>query len=421
VTDDEASPRDEADATRPALAAGTEPEVLGGETAGEVDADPTNPFFVSKRAAAVFKHAVLDQYLVPFASKIGKYAPGGRVVYIDGYAGPGRYKDNTKGSPALVLEHAESMADYRTLECLFVERSRADFRRLKGLVTEAQQRGITCDAYPGSVSRRLDDLLTRAGGAPLFVFLDPFGLGLPFTELTAKVLGGARGPQGAKTEVLINFSANATRRIGGFLDPKCAAKNRNSTLEAMDRVCGDDWWREVYRAHDSNEARVEAIANEYARRVARTVKAGFRTSSVRNRSALQPVYHLVFLSRHPDGLWLFGDALARAQQKWRRVLDPPPAHVEGTLFDLPDNFEQEEARRSEEWKGEIKRNIVRLLEYTGEFDIRDRYGEVFGSALGLAPYPLLRKAVKELYQEGRTSCSGIGDPSRFRLTRPQAT
>jgi three-Cys-motif partner protein len=414
-------PFDESEATEPEPSAATEAEVLGGETAGEADADATNPFFVSKKAAAVLKHAVLDQYLVPFASKIGKYAPDGRVVYIDGYAGPGRYKDGTKGSPALVIEQAESVGSYRTLECLFVERRSADYLRLKTLVTEAQDRGILCEAYQGSISRRLDQLLARAGGAPLFVFLDPFGLGLPFSELTGKVLGGLRGPLGAKTEVLLNFSANATRRIGGFLDPGCGAKNRDATLDSMDRVCGGDWWREVYQAHDTNEARVEAIANKYASRVAQTTEAGYWTSVVRNRSTLQPVYHLVFFSRHPDGLWLFGDALARAQQKWRRALDPPPAHVEGTLFDMPDTFEQEEARRAEEWKEELKRNIVRLLGRDGDFSIRDRYAEVFGAALGLAPDPLVRKAVKELYREGRTGCTGIGDPSKFLLTRNGTT
>jgi hypothetical protein len=47
------------------------PEVLGGEAAGEQDIQSSNPFFVSKKAAAVLKHALLEQYLVPFAAKVG--------------------------------------------------------------------------------------------------------------------------------------------------------------------------------------------------------------------------------------------------------------------------------------------------------------------------------------------------------------
>lgn len=403
---------EELDDTAPA------PEVLGGETAGEQDVQVGHPFFVSKKAAAVLKHALLDQYLIPFTAKVGHTARENRVVYIDGYAGPGRYEDKTLGSPALVLDHAKALASYRTLECHFVERRRSDFARLQALVQEAQAAGINCNAYQGSVSKHLNSLLERAGDAPLFVFLDPFGLGIPFEELTTRVLGGARGPGGHKTEVLLNFSANATRRIGGFLDPSCAAKNRDVTLESMDRVCGGPWWRDVYASYASNEERVEAIADEYGARVARAVKSYAWTSDVRNRATLQPVYHLVFFTRHPDGAWLFGDALARAQQKWRRVLEPPPVHDDGALFDVPDSFDEEEESRSAAWKEEIKRNILHILQTEGDFHIRYRLPDVFGTALGLAPHTLLRSAVKELHRDGRTGCTGVGKVWKYHITRP---
>jgi hypothetical protein len=219
--------------------------------------------------------------------------------------------------------------------------------------------------------------------------------------------------------VLLNFSAKATRRIGGFLDPDCPAPNRNVTLES-NRVCGGEWWREVYASYPTNEERVEAIAVEFANRVGSAVDAAAWTSDVRNRATLQPVYHLVFFTRHPDGVWLFGDALARAQKAWRRVLDPPPGHDEDALFDKPDTFADEEESRAEQWKDEMKRNIVRILETEGDFDVRYRQPEVFGNALGLAPLPLLRKAVKELYREGRTGCNGVGDVWAYRITRPVA-
>jgi hypothetical protein len=51
-------------------------------------------FFESKRAAAVFKHAILSGYVVPFASKTGSSSAGNRVVIVDGYAGAGRYDVN---------------------------------------------------------------------------------------------------------------------------------------------------------------------------------------------------------------------------------------------------------------------------------------------------------------------------------------
>ena len=63
-------------------------EDLGGEVAGEKDTEQGSLFFVSKKAAAVLKHEILRQYVVPFVSKVGSYATASRVVYLDGYAGP---------------------------------------------------------------------------------------------------------------------------------------------------------------------------------------------------------------------------------------------------------------------------------------------------------------------------------------------
>ena len=61
-------------------------EDLGGEVAGEKDTEQGSLFFVSKKAAAVLKHEILRQYVVPFVSKVGSYATASRVVYLDGYA-----------------------------------------------------------------------------------------------------------------------------------------------------------------------------------------------------------------------------------------------------------------------------------------------------------------------------------------------
>lgn len=63
-------------------------EDLGGEKAGEKNTEQGSQFFVSKKAAAVLKHEILRQYVVPFVSKVGRNATGSRVVYLDGYAGP---------------------------------------------------------------------------------------------------------------------------------------------------------------------------------------------------------------------------------------------------------------------------------------------------------------------------------------------
>ncbi len=68
-------------------------------------------FFDGKAEAARLKHLILRKYLPPFISKVGYTATDGRVVIVDGYAGPGRYEDGSEGSererqsPLLVQVH----------------------------------------------------------------------------------------------------------------------------------------------------------------------------------------------------------------------------------------------------------------------------------------------------------------------------
>ncbi|MET7581684.1 three-Cys-motif partner protein TcmP [Streptomyces microflavus] len=379
---------------------------LSGETAGEEVRDDTSPFFVSKKAAAVLKHAILDKYVVPFASKVGKYAPDGRVVYLDGYAGPGRYDDGTPGSPALILESAAAIADFRKLDCYFIEKNRKNFQSLSQLVAEAREQGLDAHALQGRVERHLDHVLEAAQGAPLFAFLDPFGLGITFEALTERIFGSRRASR-QPTEVLLNFNANAVRRIGGLLTSWKSTPGKPATLRALDVACGGDWWREEFVNSADNAEAVGRITRGFARRVGRAVGAGSWTVGVRNRANLQVAYNLVHFSRHRDGLWLFGEAASLAQVEWRRACLPP--ETPGMLFNAGDTFEQEEEARRLGWIKRIRANLEDLLHKHGSIVVGDYQAEVLAGVLGEAREKHVRAAIKELFREGKTTCNGVGN------------
>ncbi|MCF6746004.1 three-Cys-motif partner protein TcmP [Blastococcus sp. KM273128] len=105
----------------------------GGENAREGSSDP---FFVSKQAAAVFKHKLLASYFPKFAGKAGSNESDQRLVYVDTHAGRGVYDDGTDGSPLLIARTAKDMREARRIDCLFVERGRSNFRRLDRVLNE---------------------------------------------------------------------------------------------------------------------------------------------------------------------------------------------------------------------------------------------------------------------------------------------
>ncbi|MEW2086096.1 three-Cys-motif partner protein TcmP [Streptomyces sp. NPDC005283] len=389
---------------------------LSGESVGE-DHDSSSPFFVSKKAAAVLKHEILKQYVVPFASKVGRYAPDGRVVYLDSYAGPGRYEDGTPGSPALILESAARVAAFRQLDCYFVERGRKNFRSLAQLVAEAHEQGLAAHALQGRAEKHLESVLSRAQGAPLFAFLDPFGLGLSFDALTRQIFGTRteRGATGRPaTEVLLNFNANAVRRIGGLLTSGKDTPNKPAILSAMDTACGGTWWRDVYLASSDNPEAVARITQGFVERVRTAVGSGAAAIEVRNRAHHQVAYHLVLFSRHRDGLWLFGEAASLAQVEWRRA-QLPPSNDE-MLWSPADTFDDEEVQRATKWVRTIRSNIENLLKARGSFTVDDHQSEIMAGVLGEAREKHIRAAVKELYKAGTTNCNGVGTIRRFRIT-----
>lgn len=267
----------------------------------------------------------------------------------------------------------------------------------------------------------LGDLLSRASGIPLFVFLDPFGLMIPFEDAAAIFKKRPVGLGAAGTEVLINFSAVALRRIAGHLT---SATPNAATLKRMDDVCGGDWWRDAWLQHapskdatdEQKEAAEEAVVNGYAGRLGGAAPSGHWTFDVRNRAHHRAAYHLVFLTRHQDGLLLFGEALSLGLEKWRQAVWN--ADTAGSLFDgEADAFKAQEAALADGWINEIESNLRALLAAHEAFDISKHYVGVYGSALGRARERHLRAAWKRLHLDGTTSTNSKGKLIDKRIVR----
>lgn len=364
-------------------------------------------FHESKKSAAVLKHAIIDSYAPVFIGKTGSRSVDNRVSFIDGYAGPGRYDDGEEGSGAMLIRHAHKYADMpRTVELHFVESDPDTLEKLVGTV-ESEAEGLSVTVDDGDISTHLPALLEQSDGVPLFVYLDPCGLVIPFDEVVQ--IFSRPGAYGSPaTEVLINFSAVTLRRIAGHLTSDKAVEG---TLARMDEVCGGDWWRDEWLAHlpDKDAAEAAVIAG-YADRLSKAAGSGHWTVDVRSRDGLKPLYYLIFASRHMDGLEYFGEASSLGLEKWRRHAAKHDA--DGTLFGDDDSWEStfkaEEATLSAEWVEEIAGRLADELAKGEPFRVQDRYSEVFGDLVGIARNKHLRAAMKVVLKAGLTSTSPVG-------------
>lgn len=385
-------------------------------------------FFAQQRAAAAFKHGILKRYPAVFAGKAGSITSG-RVVFLDGYAGAGRYEDGSPGSPLLFVQAAQHLGELRKVTGIFVEQHRDRCARLREVLAEVGATGVNYEILEGDLGAHLPGLLPAAAGAALFAFLDPFGTALDRKQLRSQLLGRAgRAP----TEVLLHFSISTVARIGGLLraaerDQRDLEERDRKTIANVDRFLGGTWWQESFRAVAGEEDLVTAtevaldVAQHYCASLA--TETGFQSISmpVRPAAQQQPKYVLVLFTRHPAGVWEFASAVGMAGRDWQQALhDAERARDQAAqdrlgmeaLFDVarePFDPEAYERDRRPVWTRGLAENIQRLLAEHGDFRPFERTVQVYGPLLGRAWERHVRRAVKDLYRQGEITNDGKYD------------
>ncbi len=353
-------------------------------------------FFESPQAAAVYKHRLLRTYVPAWAGKVGSRAPGKRVFIYDAYSGPGRYDNQAPGSPELVVDTAIAMARLRTVHSIFSDKEPAYIARLNDLLLE---KGVPLDTYEvrqGTVETNLNGVISTVGDAPLFVFLDPFGLTVPFDVVVQTLIGRRKSGWSAtlqpKTELLMNFSYDAVRRIAGVLRSDSDHAARGAQIAALDRALGGDWWQSI--AMTATEGWIHEILVGFATRVIGAARGfGFMTADVADSLTAQPIYELVLFTAHPDGLWEMANAMSLARQDWRDFLvKQEEDRNQGQLVMRALDFDDDPGA----WVTEIASNIRALLAESGTVSVRGSLGRVLGKTLGLARETHLRSALKLL-------------------------
>ena len=373
---------------------GLEASLATGTSAGLLDSND--------HAQSIFKHAIIKHYLSPFLAMAGSTSDGRRLVVMDGFAGRGRYANGSPGSAELILRAVEKLRESRTVSTFFAETDLDNYRALASVVGEYTAKGLAARALYGPAEMHLATVVAAAQGVPLFLFLDPCGAMLPFSPL-AEILRAPRRATRPPTELLLNFSAEFTRRTTGQL-----VKGQVDTagVRRMDVTCGTMRWREAaMNAHRASrdgtfELAAEAVVGGYARQLGRAAGMFHVTVPVRRRLRLQPVYHLIFLTRSQYGIWVFADALGKARQEWLRAtgrLDDS-----GPQLALPGLSKEEDMQYLVDSEKDRAQQIIeqnlRELTRPGLPPVRlvDHTISVFGKAYGIATDATVSAAIRAL-------------------------
>ncbi|MGH3808677.1 MAG: three-Cys-motif partner protein TcmP [Pseudonocardiaceae bacterium] len=167
------------------------------------------------------KHDMLASYLDGWYPILSRW--NGRVLFLDGFAGRGRYKNGAIGSPLIALKHLLNHTYFprmrhREFVFLFVEANPANFESLRYEVDQFMRShspwpdNVKVDvrhaAFDETATEILHNLRTqKAKLAPTFAFVDPFGYSGLSINLLADLLAYPR------TEIFVNFMVGHVNRF----------------------------------------------------------------------------------------------------------------------------------------------------------------------------------------------------------------
>ena len=192
------------------------------------------------------KHLVLKFYLDGWFPILARW--NRRLVFIDGFAGPGEYANGELGSPLIALRcvnrHKES-GRLRDVEVvlLFIESDEARASHLADrLKREALPADVTFYVMTRRFSDHMQDILDyldkqKKALAPAFVMIDPFGIKGSSMELIDRTL------QNDKSECMISFMYEPIRRF----------HQRPEFGEPLDELFGTPDWRRCLNMPEGDE------------------------------------------------------------------------------------------------------------------------------------------------------------------------
>ena len=286
------------------------------------------------------KHFILGEYLKAWFPML--CSSNSRIVYIDGFAGPGKYEDGEIGSPLIVLNIVKNHIIPLKCEIIFyfIEENSKRHANLQELVNqiklpESQKIGVVKNKFRDEVQEIFDDLDKNGQHlAPCFMLIDPFGYShTPFT-LIKKAMSYK------KCEVLITFMYDFINRF--ILE--------EDKVEIFDELFGTHEWVNIKKCPDAND-RKEFLKNLYLSQLHDEAGVEFVIPFEMINKHNHTVYFLIFATNSIHGLRKMKDAMWKVDETGDFTFSDIRDPHQTVLFQKEPNISQLKRMIIEKFKG----------------------------------------------------------------------
>lgn len=282
-------------------------------------------FFQEKKEWSRTKDALLGSYLKPYLAKI--LSAGHPLVYIDSFAGAGKYGDSTNGSPLIALDTVNSVLKItktlgasKLIELIFVEKLHYEelcdnvnqYVRLNG--------GISPTTIQGCHEEQILKVLENKRNYNVFLYIDPFGvkqLDFSLYEKLSKL--GFRS-----IELLVNFNSY------GFFRWACSALQvevmsseellndtsfpDNPNEANVSRIAGGNYWKYVIKQYKNRKISAHVAESQIALLYKRRLMKCFRYAldiPLRAKLGHPPKYRMFHVCNHHEGCYLMSEDMQK--------------------------------------------------------------------------------------------------------------
>lgn len=301
------------------------------------------------------KHIILRKYLDAWLPIMTNWSK--RVLYIDGFSGPGEYIDGSDGSPVVAIKcfGQHTVQNKAEIVMLFIEKDKERFdyleNKLKQLTIPSR---IQYQCVNGEFRDKMEEILNfldegKKRMAPSFVFIDPFG----FTGIPMSII--KRIMSYKSCEVFITFMFDDINRF--IEDEKLETSFKelfgvddNQYLEAKSKTNPDE--RRNF-LHDLYKKQLETVAG---------IK--FVRSFMMKNSKNHPKYFLFFGTNNIRGLEAMKNAMWKVDESGNyKFSDTTYNPSQDTLFEVAPNLVPLEKQLCDKFIGKVIK-IKELREYT---------------------------------------------------------
>lgn len=264
--------------------------------------------FYRGREQTYIKHFFLEMYLEKVAYKIGSFNEN--FAFIDGFSGPWRTSDEAFEDTSFMIairklrqvrEGLQKTGRAFDIKCVFVEKNPTAFKQLQSAVANIHD--IEILTINGEFEGSIQNIVKEVEGRFTLSFIDPTGwTGYSLNKISS-LLNHKPG------EVIINFMFDHINRFADHSDPKVS--------KGLDDLFGSDEWRDYSSAASSRE---NALVERYSNKIKEVGAFKFVAhTEVKKPLHERTYFHLIYGTRHPQGILEFRAAEKKSSKKQETV------------------------------------------------------------------------------------------------------